>query len=425
MSLFLRFKKDYFNYLISIILPAFITSISVPVFKHLLGADGYGNFSIYFNAALLCTAITTGWITHSIYRFYPTSNNKRLFAKMALSIATFTQLVCFLPILFFIWYQKNDLILGGLICIAIYNISIQFLYMAISQSSFLSKKTIYSETIRSVSYIIIAVVLISITPSHYLPILFFAVIVSYFLSIYYLQWQTKKYFATQTEVAPNELNFKLLINKFYKYGAPLSLWFVFAYLLSYIDKILILDNLGPMVQGNYQAIFDLLSKGITVIITPVLISMFPLLTEAYEKGEVVAIKNLLKKIILIEILGFLVVAIGYWWFGAFLLFKLLDVPNNFTFKLTGLIIIAGTFIWQIALVMHKKYELNLRSRFLLGRIILAFIAQILFYMIFRKSDSILLYPTGFLLSAVVYFFLVSITHIQGFFKPYFFKKSSR
>jgi O-antigen/teichoic acid export membrane protein len=424
MSLFLRFKKDYFNYLISIILPAFITSISVPVFKHLLGAKGYGNFSIYYNAALLCTAITTGWITQSIYRFYPSSNYKKQFAKHSIIIATLTQLACFLPILIFIWYEKNDLLLGILICIAIYTVSIQFLYMAITQSSFLSRKTIYSETIRSVAYIVIAVALITITPSQYLYVLFLAVIVSFFLSVLYLQRQTKQYFALQTQEATEDINFKSHIKMFYKYGAPLSIWFVFAYMLSYIDKILILRNIGAEEQGNYQAIFDLLSKGITVIITPVLISMFPLLTEAYEKREVMAIKKLLKKIVMFEILGFIIVTVAYWWFGANLLFVLLKVPDTYNYRLTGFIVIAGTFIWQIAMVMHKKYELNLRSRFLLGRVIIAFLAQILFYYLCRNSKSMLLYPMGFLLSALVYIMLVSFTHFRGFLNAILLKRAS-
>jgi len=133
---------------------------------------------------------------------------------------------------------------------------------------------------------------------------------------------------------------------------------------------------------------------------------------------------LLKKIVLFEILGFIIVTVAYWWFGASLLFVLLKVPDTYNYRLTGFIVIAGTFVWQIAMVMHKKYELNLRSRFLLGRVIIAFFAQILFYYLCRNSKSMLLYPMGFLLSALVYIMLVSFTHFRGFLNAILLKRAS-
>lgn len=92
MDLFLKFRKDYFNYLISIILPALISGISIPLFKHVLGASGYGNFSLWFNAVLILTSTLSGWIAQSIILFYPSSSNKRLFANKSFILSLRTQL---------------------------------------------------------------------------------------------------------------------------------------------------------------------------------------------------------------------------------------------------------------------------------------------------------------------------------------------
>jgi O-antigen/teichoic acid export membrane protein len=424
MSLFIRFKKDYFNYLISIILPAFISGISVPVFKHLLGAAGYGNFSIYYNAVLICTAVTTGWITQSIYRFYPASNNQSLFAKLSISIARVTQLICFLPVLIYAWYIKNDLLLGIFLCVSIFITALQFSYMAITQSSFLSRKTIYSETIRAVSYILIAVIFLLVTPRNYLYVLFLSVIVSFSLSVFYLRWHTRQFFLNSSNVDGSVITSRELIKKFFNYGAPLSMWFVFTYLLSYVDKILILKNIGAEAQGNYQAIFDLLSKGIIMLISPVVISLFPLLTQAYEKGEIVEIRSLLKKIILFEMGGFILAVILYWLFGANILFKILKVPDTQSYRLMGFIVIAGAFIMQIAMVVHKRYELKKMSLFLLGVVMAVFAIQLVFYWIFRKSVNPLVYPIGYLLSSVIYLFFVSFSQFPFFFKSLIYRVKS-
>src|SRR6185312_6570257 len=104
MSIIKRFTKDYLNYLISIILPALINGIAVPVLKHLLGPANYGYFSIYYNGALLCTAISTGWIIQSIYRFYSKSDNKAQFSKLAISITARYQLIIILPGIIFLWF---------------------------------------------------------------------------------------------------------------------------------------------------------------------------------------------------------------------------------------------------------------------------------------------------------------------------------
>ena len=156
MSIIKRFRKDYLNYLLSILLPAFISGIAVPVLKHLLGAANYGYFAIYYNGALICTAIATGWITQSIYRFYSSTGNKILFSKLSIKICIRSQLFFVLPGVVFLWYFQHDILLAILICFTIFINSMQFSYLAIAQSGFLSKKTIYSEIIRSVSYITIA-----------------------------------------------------------------------------------------------------------------------------------------------------------------------------------------------------------------------------------------------------------------------------
>lgn len=416
MDLFLKFKKDYFNYLISIILPALISGLSIPVFKHLLGAKGYGIFSIWFNAVLIVTVILSGWIFQSILRFYPASKDKYSFSRHALILSCKTQLIFFIPLFLVAYYISNDYLLSIVCCFTLLIISLQFTILPVIQSGFLSKKIILSEIIRILSYVTVAILFLKFSGIKYLYSLFFAVIISYSFSVFYLLRQAAIFLGNNKVITNNKSETKYMFNSFFKYGAPLSLWFVISYLLSYVDKLFMNKYLGAEIQGNYQAIFDLLSKSITLIISPILTSIYPILTLAYEKGNNSEIRRLLKKVITYEVISFLIVSILYWWFGADLLFFVLKIPKTGMFKLMGIIVIAGTFIWQIAILIQKRFELQLKSLFLLAMVAIAFSAQIICYLIFSKYNNQLLYPLGFLLSAIIYLFLISISDVVAYSK---------
>lgn len=412
MNLFFNFKKDYFNYLVSIILPALISGISIPVFKHILGAEGYGQFSLWFNAVLIFTAVLSGWVFQSIIRFYPTSNNGPLFSQQAIKITLITQLIFFIPVVVVIYFISNDIMLAILCGLALSVTCFQFTVLAIIQSSFLSKKVIFSEVIRVVSYMLVALALLLLFGVHYLYALFISVCLSYLVSVIYLLNQLTNIFGRQATIYKSEVTIKPMVRQFLKYGAPLSLWFVFAYLLTYIDKLFILSNLGGQAQGNYQAIFDLLSRSITILISPVVTSIFPLLTSSYEKGDRNEIRRLLQRVILLEAGSLILAVVAYWIFGASLLSYILKTPDTFQYKLMGVIIITATFIWQIGILIQKRFELKKKSLYLLFMVIIAFLVQCGFYFITKQNSSPLIYPLGFLVAAVVYVLLISLSEIK-------------
>ena len=416
MDLLYNFKRHYFNYLLSTITPVIITAFSIPLFKHILGAEGYGRFSITFNSVLLCTAILSGWVWQSILRYFPASNHKHSFISTSLLISCLTQAIFLLPVLAAVWYIYNDFLLAVFFSVTLIISSLQFSLLAISQSVFLSKKSIYYELIRNVSYLTSVLVLLKCTSMYYMYALFSATIISYLLSFLYLYVQTNKQLFANHSDANGKENVKTICKLFLLYGWPLSLWFVIALLMSLTDKYFILKTAGAEVQGNYQALFDFLSKSIIVLLTPVNVSLFPLLTSAYQKGEKEDIKRLLLKIIGFETVALILAVIVYWWFGADILFTIIKTPATLQYKIMGLIIIAGTFIWQIAMVAHKRHELKYRSGYMLGMISIAFLFQLLLYLIFSKNTSQLIYPLGYLLSSFIYLFLVSIGQVKSYFR---------
>ena len=416
MELIKRFKKDYLNYLVSTIIPVLINAVSIPLFKQLLGAEGYGRFSITFNAVLLCTAILSGWVWQSIIRFFNVSSNKQSFARQSLLLSAITQLIFVIPVVAIVWLISNDLILALFFALTLFITSMQFSLVAISQSVFLSKKSIYFEFIRAISYISCALLLLKFSTVNYLYALFTATLFSYGLSFYYLLKQSnKKLLLLSTEGSTTESR-NDLFKRFLTYGWPLSLWFVFSFLISVVDKYFMLKTVNAEAQGNYQALFDVLFKSITLIITPVIVTLFPLLTAAYQKGETNEIRKLLKTILGFEFAGLIVTMVLYWLFGADILFNLIKIPDTFEYKLMGLFVIAGTFFWQMAIVIQKQYELKFKNKLLLVMVIISFSIQPLLYILVNNSNKqLIIYPIGFMISSSLYLFFVSFSLLKNYF----------
>jgi len=414
MELFASFKRDYFNYLVSIILPALISGLSIPLFKHILGSAGYGSFALWFNAILILTAVLSGWIAQSVIRYFPSSKNQLSFSLKALFYSLKTQSIFFLPVIIVVFWISNDWILGILCGLTLFLSSLQFTILSIAQSSFLSKKIIFSELIRILIYVGGSTAFLIFTNITYLYSLFIAIILSYLVSGIYLFLNFKSKLSANTfkrSTDPTDW-----LKKFYHYGLPLSMWFIFSYLLTYIDKLFSLNYFGSHLQGNYQALFDFLNKSLTLVISPVISSVFPLLTNAYEKNNRKEIKALLKRLAFYEIIGFVSISIGYWIIGAKIIFFILNIPDNLMYRVMGFIIICSAFIWQLSILAQKRLELKYQSRIMVKFLLIAFFAQVLFYLVTGSHGNQLTAPFGFLLSSTIYLILISIPQIQSLFK---------
>lgn len=417
MELFARFKKDYGNYLISTILPVIISAFSIPLFKRILGSENYGLFALWLNAILIVTAILSGWIMQSIIRFFPAATHKGDFSTRSLLLSLRVQLAFIVPVCISTWLISSDIRLSFLFAFVLFTSCTQFTILPIVQSSFMSKRVILSELIRVILYVGGSLVLLKLTEIYFLYSLLFSSGISYLMSSAYLLWRgtgNMKLGQVKADSKGEGPNSVKLIKNFYRYGIPLSFWFVVSYLIGYVDKLFSLSLFGQEFQGNYQAIFDLTNKSINLIMLPILTALFPLLTSAYETGNKHKVKGFLLKIFLYELAGFFLVVIGYWLFGADLIFYILQTPATDDFKWSGFLIICGSFIWQFAILAQKKYELNKRTGFLLILMSAAFTLEMLFYLAFRGTSNKLLAPFGFLVATSAYLILLMIPELVSY-----------
>ena len=151
----------------------------------------------------------------------------------------------------------------------------------------------------------------------------------------------------------------------------------------------------------------MLYRGITILVMPVLVTLMPLLSREHQAGNTAGIKQLLRKIIIYQILVLLGISVSYFLFAKDLLFMLLKIPDNENYGIAGFLLIVSAFLWQMAMVIHKRHELELKTNHMLWYIILAFFAQIFFYYIFYDHHNFLIFPMGCLMDSLCYLILVS------------------
>ncbi len=407
MDLFAKFKEGYFSYLASVIAPALINALSIPFFKRELGAEVFGKFAIFLNAILLITYFLFGWLFLGILRYYSNSPNKKEFCKRAYKIGLYAQLALFIPVVAGAYFFYHEFLLAVLFVAAIQCVSLQLIFLSFTQAALHSKQTMYAEMIRSLVFISLSFIVVFLFTQHYLYGLILAIIASYAVSFLFLHFQFFRFNdLSENEPLSNNSHPPVFKNLLY-YGTPLSLWFLFTSMSGFIDKLFIAKHFGHGTQGNYQAMFDLISKSITMLMTPILTSIFPLLTIAYKQDDSTTIRMLKKKIIFYEVSGYLVISVLYWTFGASLLFSLLKIPDQGQFRLMGFLVITSTIVWQIAMLVHKKFELKYHTIMQLKLIILSFLVQLVLYLLFSASRQLVLYPLGNLIFSVIYLVLVS------------------
>lgn len=407
MNLQGQFNRTYLNYLASVILPAIATALVIPLIKNLMGDALYGRFSLLFNATMISSIALTGWLTQSINRFYPSESNKRQLLKKVVSYVFFMLLIVVLPFFFFANKIGNDYTLSMLMSVSFVCISIQLILFSIAQASFLSRNILFAESIRTISYFLFMALLLIFIPTEGVNVMFIAVIFAYLLAIFFLVTIIRKHFNNQGG-EDKEIQQRPQLKKFILYGTPLSLWFVFSNLNTYIDKLFLVRYFNESIQGNYQALFDFISRGITLLVSPVLLTLMPLLSKEYEIKKERQVRVFLKKILGYMLLGWLIALLCYQTFAAKFLFLILHIPQNEDFHKCGLLIISTVFIWQLAMVVHKLLELKLKTEKMLFFVIISFLSQCAFYLSMKECSSILIFPFGCLLSSLVYLILVSI-----------------
>jgi O-antigen/teichoic acid export membrane protein len=392
--------NDILNYFLSIIIPGGVNFFSIPLIKWFLGAENYGVYALWYGAFLIIVAATSGWLGISIIRFKADFDDQNFFYKHLLRIVTIIAGACAIISFLCVSWITHNILFAFIFSVGIVGCIFQNSIMAISQANFLSRFAVYSESLRMITFLCTYVILLMNGKEFYLEKLFFALILSYTGSFLFLKSKNKVSFRKMGNISNG--NIKFPYKGFIQFGLPLVLWYLFSTIIPYSDKLLIAKKYGFSIQGNYQAIFDLMYRTVGVIFSPVLMATFPYLSKFYNDGEVGKVISLIRKAVLIEFAIMIACLAGYFLGGGRILLRLLDIPEK-DFFYVGALILAVAFIWQMAMMLHKPFELMKKTYVLLMNNFIALIATMLpLGFIYYSNLDFIAYPTGILCGAVCY-----------------------
>lgn len=393
-------KKDIFNYFVSIIIPGAINFLSVPLLKYLLGAEKYGRYALWYGAYLIIVAAVAGWLGLSIVRFKGEYRQENFFYKHLLKIIFYLALISGSISCIVVAIISQKLLFSLLFSVALFCHIFHIFIMSVSQANFLSRSIVYSEALRVITFLCSYTLALSQGKVLFLEKIFFSLILSYVISFLFLKASNR--LSIKDSIAHENAEEVFSYKSFFRFGLPLMLWYLFSSVIPYSDKILIATKYGYGVQGNYQAIFDLMYRTVTVLFTAVNMAAFPYLSKYYKEGNGTKIMRTIKNIVLIEAVIMLMSLLIYFAGGGKIFLRLLNIKDP-GYLFIGAVILAVAFIWQMAMVLHKPFELMKKTYILLMNNLLALLATLIpLVIIFYSNLGFVFYPIGIMIGALTY-----------------------
>ncbi|MCL2504432.1 MAG: polysaccharide biosynthesis C-terminal domain-containing protein [Coriobacteriia bacterium] len=267
------------------LVPALTAFITVPVFSRMVSQEQYGNFSIISSATSLLAMIATNWVANSIVRYYWVYEKEgRNDEYVATSVwATVASIVAACLVAGAgVWLLRNQLPRGILALVPIGLASLAVNYLCISVQQILragNKATRYA--VLSVASAILAaafsVFFVAVVKLGAYGILLGVVIGNAVVMPLGL-WMARK----EGRLAPSLVR-RDIMSEFASYGLPLVPAAVSGWALVLADRYIIQATRSAAEVGLYSVSYNLGDKIMNLIVTPIMITMGPVMIQTFEK----------------------------------------------------------------------------------------------------------------------------------------------
>ena len=338
-------------------IPALFSFLTIPILKNILGTSNFGIYSFYASVLLIINASFSGGITQSIIRLQIDYENKYLFFNQSILLTFFLSAIVSLPIFIYIQTEYNSFVFSLLFVLTLFFSNFYTSLLAITQSRLFSKVSAISESVRTGIFICFSLLLLQLCPhQNFLLLLFCSLATSYLTGCFFLLLKNKLSFQTI-----EWKSFVTTMGHIFKYGSYLVGWFVCSYGISMANRFVLAMKFGKENIGHFTASFDIINKSIVLLLSPVLLSLFPLVIKSFGEGNHKEVRALIRRLTIIEISLLFICLFVFSFFGFSLLSQILHTPATTEYLLIDIEIICSTFIWQIAMLQHKYLELDKKT----------------------------------------------------------------
>ncbi|MGC9338045.1 MAG: lipopolysaccharide biosynthesis protein [Candidatus Cloacimonadia bacterium] len=359
-----EFFKDTLNYLPALAIPAIVGLLTIPIVTHLFPPGDYGNYSLTITTVSLFATFLS-WASVSIIRFYPAYQRDSKIYEFNSNIIKLTFISILVVSLIFICilifarsfmspelysYLGIGIFLNILTCC--FNVLTQFLRIK-GQANWYSGFTVW-KSIAGIGFGVLLVKLFHLGVEG----LLYGNILSLAISLPFL---------LQKSVGKISLKLKLsasLSREVFKYGFPLVVTQLAAWLLNLSDRYILGFFRGSTEVGIYSAGYGISEKGITLILSAITLASGPMLINIWEKEGKDKSCEFLEKLTRYYIIICLPVVVGlsvlaYPIMHFFTVTEYIVGYTIFPFVSLGLFFFGLQWIFQSAFRFYKKTYLTM------------------------------------------------------------------
>jgi O-antigen/teichoic acid export membrane protein len=403
------FLNNFSIYFLGLISSGLISFITIPLIVKYYGIGSYGTFSLVQNVILVLISFGGGWLNQCVLRF----NNYSTHFKFTIFQLYF---VAFIPLSLLcfgiLMLMKVGILISILGATTMFLGSLVALSIVFYQSKFNARKSFYFDFVRIIIFLVMVLTFnVALAEISSLLRLLLSFFISYLMSFFFLLRIDFKFLKISVGLFFKKFGkdyFKELLRKntyLLHYGWPLALWFTISSLLNVSDRYVIDYYLTDKDLGIYSAIYDLLYKGISLLYAPILVAGFPIMTQKYNSGNTKGAIQFLKKLIIFEILIFLVIVFIAYFLRGFFIERIVGIVVTEQSLELVLPILFGAFIWQLAMLVHKPLEFELKTKMMLLFSTIALLVNIVLNIIFIPKYGIVFASYSTLICALIYLLL--------------------
>jgi O-antigen/teichoic acid export membrane protein len=365
------------TYAASKVLPGAAGLLAVVVFLRLAGAPAYGVYSVTLAVAVFSGNIAVGWLRQAALRFAGDEQAAFRCLPAWVTWASLAGAACCTAVVV-------PLVLGGTgahVMLGAFFVAgafgCQALVVTLLQARLSPRKVFQAETSRAVLQLAIpclALLLLGPSPA----VLLFAVALAVMLSVLPVRSELPAWSAVPglgargRDVRARE---RRVLRAWWSYGWPMSLWLSTATVLQLSDRVLIARWLGTGAAGAYAGLYDVVNGGFAICLFPVTMAAHPRISTLWNQGRGTESLAENSRALRVQLVIFVPLLAGAALFRDALAGLVLPAgPQDYAPLVIPILL--GAFLWQLALTVHKRLELERRTRTMLLFLLVATVANL-------------------------------------------------
>ncbi len=197
------------------------------------------------------------------------------------------------------------------------------------------------------------------------------------------------------------------------YGLPVAVFLSLSLALNVNDRYIIAEFIDYKSAGTYAAVYDVVSRGVTFVCAPVIMTFYPHIVKEYNLNNKKSAGQSLLKAIALELMIFISGLIAIYFLGTYLLsFLLKDAVPPFMLQLLYMLY-CGLFVWQLAMLAHKPLELRLKTKYMAFGVLVAFILNFAInFLLIKNYQNILIAGYTTIGASLLYLVYVSFLSLK-------------